>query len=386
MLVADECYLSWLGVEAVSVLHSDVCDGTHAGLLPVHSLSKRSNLAGYRCRFVAGDPAIVGELLAVRKHVGMIVPAPQQAAMVAALADDSHVPTSIPATRPAARSCGQGADARGLQDQALRGVPVPVGHPRRGLLDHGRLARRASASWSPPARSMAGRPPRHVRVALTATDERVEAAAARLATALVQRSMRPPGPGIFSIDLGRGGRHGVSFPSADSGSGGRPSRYSGAGGGYRDCGARPQQGVGQREGVGRAGSRRDTGQVHRCGEAQARRSEGKAPAAPREWLEEPRQDEDDVGRPLQPRCCARRRRPVRVHRVVRLPWLTNSAHSRTVTVTSYQWTNVNNIIEPGSVNVPRSTPPASTVSTTRTRSGSTPTPRAIRTAASSRWL
>ncbi len=57
----------------------------------MHSLSKRSNLAGYRCAFVAGDPAVVGELLAVRKNLGLMMPGPQQRAMVAALDDDVHV-------------------------------------------------------------------------------------------------------------------------------------------------------------------------------------------------------------------------------------------------------------------------------------------------------
>ena len=71
VLVSDECYLE-CGWEAtpVSVLHPVVCGGTHEGILAVHSLSKRSNLAGYRGAFVAGDPALVGELLAVRKHLG----------------------------------------------------------------------------------------------------------------------------------------------------------------------------------------------------------------------------------------------------------------------------------------------------------------------------
>jgi aspartate/methionine/tyrosine aminotransferase len=49
----------------------DVCGGDHTGILAVHSLSKRSNLAGYRCAFVAGDRAVVGELLAVRKNLGL---------------------------------------------------------------------------------------------------------------------------------------------------------------------------------------------------------------------------------------------------------------------------------------------------------------------------
>ena len=75
-------------------------------MLAVHSLSKRSNLAGYRAGFVAGDPALVGELLAVRKHAGMIVPAPVQAAMVAALGDESHVRRAAGAVRaPGGTSC-----------------------------------------------------------------------------------------------------------------------------------------------------------------------------------------------------------------------------------------------------------------------------------------
>ncbi|HEU0090336.1 MAG TPA: succinyldiaminopimelate transaminase, partial [Pseudonocardiaceae bacterium] len=92
VLASDECYLG-LGWDAspVSVLHTDVCGGSHAGVLAVHSLSKSSNLAGYRAGFVAGDPALVAGLLAVRKHAGMIVPRPVQQAMVAALLDDTHV-------------------------------------------------------------------------------------------------------------------------------------------------------------------------------------------------------------------------------------------------------------------------------------------------------
>jgi len=82
---------AWAGMRnPLSVLHPWVCDGDHTGLLAVHSLSKSSSLAGYRAGFVAGDAALVGELLAVRKHAGMMVPRPVQAAMVAALDDDTH--------------------------------------------------------------------------------------------------------------------------------------------------------------------------------------------------------------------------------------------------------------------------------------------------------
>ena len=125
------------------VLHPDVCDGDHTGILAVHSLSKRSNLAGYRCAFVAGDPAVVGELLAVRKNLGLQMPGPQQVAMRAALDDDEHVAEqharyAAPAGRPAG-----GARGRGLPGRPLRGVALPVGDPGRALLGHRGLAGRA---------------------------------------------------------------------------------------------------------------------------------------------------------------------------------------------------------------------------------------------------
>ena len=92
VIASDECYLglAW-DAQPLSVLHPDVCDGDHTGLLCVYSLSKQSNLAGYRAAFVAGDAALVAGLLEVRKHAGMIVPRPVQEAVTAALEDDEHV-------------------------------------------------------------------------------------------------------------------------------------------------------------------------------------------------------------------------------------------------------------------------------------------------------
>ena len=108
LLVSDECYLE-LGWEAdpVSVLHPDVCGGSYEGIVAVHSLSKRSNLAGYRAAFLAGDPAVLGELLQIRKHGGMMTPAPVQAATVAALGDDAHVERAARALRGAPRGAAR---------------------------------------------------------------------------------------------------------------------------------------------------------------------------------------------------------------------------------------------------------------------------------------
>ena len=74
-----------------SLLDPRVCDGDHRGLLACYSLSKQSNLAGYRAAFVAGDPVLIAQLLEVRKHAGMMMPWPVQEAMRVALGDDAHV-------------------------------------------------------------------------------------------------------------------------------------------------------------------------------------------------------------------------------------------------------------------------------------------------------
>jgi aspartate/methionine/tyrosine aminotransferase len=84
---SDECYaeFTWDGPPC-SVLQ----EGS-AGVVAVHSLSKRSNLAGVRVGFFAGDPELVEFLRAVRQHAGLMVPGPAQAAGVVALSDDEHV-------------------------------------------------------------------------------------------------------------------------------------------------------------------------------------------------------------------------------------------------------------------------------------------------------
>jgi succinyldiaminopimelate transaminase len=181
LLVSDECYLEcgW-EAEPVSVLHPDVCDGDHTGILAVHSLSKRSNLAGYRCAFVAGDRDVVGELLAVRKNLGLMLPGPQQVAMQAALADDEHVQEQR--ARYAAR--------RRLLKRAFERAGFRIDHSEASLY---LWATRDEPCWDTVAaladRGLLVAPgefyghagARHVRVAFTATDERVDAAVERLA-------------------------------------------------------------------------------------------------------------------------------------------------------------------------------------------------------------
>jgi succinyldiaminopimelate transaminase len=180
VVASDECYLG-LGWEAapLSVLHPSVCDGDHTGLLAIHSLSKSSSLAGYRAGLVAGDPALVGELLAVRKHAGMIVPTPVQAAMVAAFDDDAHERAQREryerrraALLPALRSAGFAVDhsEAGLYLWATRDEPCQ--DSVSWLASLGVLV--APGDFYGPGGA------RHVRVALTATDERIAAAVERL--------------------------------------------------------------------------------------------------------------------------------------------------------------------------------------------------------------
>ncbi|NEA50322.1 bifunctional succinyldiaminopimelate transaminase/glutamate-prephenate aminotransferase [Streptomyces sp. SID10815] len=180
LVLSDECYLE-LGWEAdpVSVLHPDVNGGSVDGLVAVHSLSKRSNLAGYRAAFLVGDPAVLGPLLEIRKHGGMMTSAPTQAAVVAALGDDAHVREQR--DRYAAR--------RTLLRQALLDHGFRIEHSEASLY---LWATRDESCWDTVAH-LAGRGvlvapgdfygpagDRHVRVALTATDERIAAAVARL--------------------------------------------------------------------------------------------------------------------------------------------------------------------------------------------------------------
>ena len=131
LLVSDECYLEFAwDDEPYSVLHPDICGGSFDGLLAVHSLSKRSNLAGYRDAFVVGDQAVVSELLAVRKHLGFMLPTPVQAAMAAALADDAHVDAAARDLRRPPRRSARGAGVGRVHGRPLAGRAVPVGHPR----------------------------------------------------------------------------------------------------------------------------------------------------------------------------------------------------------------------------------------------------------------
>ena len=182
LVASDECYLE-LGWDAtpVSVLHPSVCGDSTDGVLAVHSLSKRSNLAGYRAGFAAGDAAAVAVIVQARKHLGLLVPAPVQAALVAALGDDTHVAAQR------ARYAGR----RDMLLPAVRAAGFRVEHSEAGLY---LWCTRDQPCWETVAALAAAgvlvapgdfygaAGARHVRLCLTATDERIAAAAERLAS------------------------------------------------------------------------------------------------------------------------------------------------------------------------------------------------------------
>lgn len=180
LIVSDECYLE-LGWDAapVSLLDPSVSGGSNDGLLVLHSLSKRSNLAGYRFGFLAGDEAVMARILHIRKHAGMLVPTPIQAAAVAALDDDKHVVEQrerYRARRESLRSAVETAGFRiddseaGLYLWASRGEPcwdTVAWFAERGVL-------------VTPGDFYGPDGARHVRLALTASDVAIGEVAHRL--------------------------------------------------------------------------------------------------------------------------------------------------------------------------------------------------------------
>ena len=194
VVASDECYaeLGWGqwdpsrgGTAVPSILDPAVSGGSNDLLLSVYSLSKQSNMAGYRAAFVAGDGAIIANLINSRKHAGMIVPAPVQAAMEAALGDDAHVAAQKDLYRA----------RRELLVPALEGFGLRIHHSEAGLYLWAtagedtwttveRLAKLGIVSGPGSIYGTAGAG--FVRIALTGSDERVAAAAQRLNAAAGQ--------------------------------------------------------------------------------------------------------------------------------------------------------------------------------------------------------
>ena len=181
VLVSDECYieLGW-DEEPVSMLHPTVSGGSHDGLLVLHSLSKRSNLAGYRFGFLAGDPALVSRILLVRKHSGMMVPSPIQAAAIAALDDDEHVREQKDRYRRRRSLLMEAVTSAGFRiDDSQAGLYLWITRDEPCWDTVGWFADRGVVVTPGDFYGPAGA--RHVRLALTATDHAMEQVPIRLA-------------------------------------------------------------------------------------------------------------------------------------------------------------------------------------------------------------
>ena len=191
VIVNDECYAElgwegpWANAPAPSILDPRVVgDGPASeveGVLSVYSLSKQSNLAGYRAAFLAGDERLVRSILQVRKHAGLMPPAPVQAAMIAALGDDAHVAQQKERYRARRDALAAALRTAGLRiDHSEAGLYLwctrdePALDTVRWLAEQGILVA--------PGTFYEGEQSRHVRLALTASDERIAAATSRLAS------------------------------------------------------------------------------------------------------------------------------------------------------------------------------------------------------------
>lgn len=182
VVVSDECYLEFgMNLTPTSILR--YTDGDNKNVLAVFSLSKRSNLAGYRAAFVVGDPALIAQILEVRKHAGMMVPLPVQQAMIAALADSAHV----------AEQRDRYNARKSALIPALNAAGFTIDFSDAGLY---LWASRQEDCWSTvawladlgilatPGIFYGEKGSHHIRIAMTASDDQIAGAAARISAAV----------------------------------------------------------------------------------------------------------------------------------------------------------------------------------------------------------
>lgn len=188
VLASDECYAelgwdgSWAQSPIPSILDPKVTAGDVTGLLSVYSLSKQSNLAGYRAAFLAGDPALIAPVLTARRHLGLMPPAPVQAAMTAALGDDAHVEEQKSRYRSRRAVLKPAVEDAGFRiDASQAGLYLWATEGRDAWASLDRLAEIGILAG--PGHFYGPHFPQHVRLSLTAPDERIAAAAQRLRSA-----------------------------------------------------------------------------------------------------------------------------------------------------------------------------------------------------------
>ena len=189
VVVSDECYaaLPWsepyVSEGVPSLLDTEVCEGDASSLLVLYSLSKQSNLAGYRGGLIYGDPALVAPIVSVRKHSGLMVPAPVQHAMAIALADTEHVQAqrAVYAVRRALLLEALTDAGLDVDPDTAAGLYLWVADPANPTDSWALVNRLAELGILVAPGDFYGTAAHgRVRVALTATDERIQAAASRI--------------------------------------------------------------------------------------------------------------------------------------------------------------------------------------------------------------
>jgi succinyldiaminopimelate transaminase len=188
VIVNDECYAE-LGWESPyenyipCMLDPEVTGGDIKNVLSIYSLSKQSNLAGYRAAFAAGDPELIKGLVNLRMHSGMMVPMPIQKAMVAALSDDAHVAKQKELYRGRRNVLLPALLAAGFEIQdSEAGLYLWATKGKNCWETIEELAKIGIVAVPGDFYGKAGE--NHVRFSITATDQQISKAAKRLSNAL----------------------------------------------------------------------------------------------------------------------------------------------------------------------------------------------------------
>lgn len=172
VVVADECYLEF-GNNIIPKSILSLTNGDNKNILAIHSLSKRSSMAGYRAAMMIGDKDLIAKILEVRKHAGMMVPLPVQKAMIAALSDNKHVALQRELYNSRKAKVRSAIEKNGFK----------VDHSEAGLY---LWATRSEPDWDSvswfaehgilvtPGHFYGEKGGKHVRIAMTATDAQID--------------------------------------------------------------------------------------------------------------------------------------------------------------------------------------------------------------------
>jgi succinyldiaminopimelate transaminase len=188
VLASDECYAElgwgrWAEERIPSVLDPRVCEGAYDNLLAVYSLSKQSNLAGYRAAFVAGPENLIKPIVNIRMHSGLMMPAPIQKAVIAALRDEEHVAVEREIY----------SKRREVLLEAVKAYGFEIADSEAGLYLWATLGEDCWATVTKmaelgilvvPGEFYQAQGSKYVRFSITASDEKVAEGAARLTNAL----------------------------------------------------------------------------------------------------------------------------------------------------------------------------------------------------------